>query len=104
MRGSYYLNAEDAADAVMHGTQIVWEVIEQRHLVVLDELGSREKVGDLHYQAVKRITDLRDNQPTIYIANLAPAALARCYDDRIASRILCGSIFELSGNDRRMNQ
>jgi len=41
--GSYYLTAEDAADALINGKEIVWEVITERRLVVLDELGSRER-------------------------------------------------------------
>jgi hypothetical protein len=98
---SFYLTSEDAADSVI-GDKLTWQIIAEKRLVVVDELGSREKVGDLHYQAVKRLADLRDRQPTVYVTNITPDDVGRLYDDRIASRLLCGSIFELAGDDRRM--
>jgi hypothetical protein len=38
----------------------------------------------------------------IYISNLEPEAIARVYDDRIASRLLCGTWYKLDGEDRRL--
>ncbi len=81
-----------------------WERIEGKSLAILDELGERERVGDLHYTTVKRFADCREahaDRIAIYISNLEPGALATVYDDRIASRLLAGTAFELSGEDRR---
>lgn len=76
----------------------------RKALAVLDELGTRERVGDLGYTVVKRFADIREQQAgrvAIYISNVAPHELANIYDDRLASRLLCGEVFELKGTDRR---
>lgn len=82
---------------------------EYRHLggkalTVLDELGTRERVGDLAYSTVKRFADVREQQAgrvAIYVSNVPPHELSSLYDDRLASRLLCGTVFELTGADRR---
>lgn len=74
-------------------------------LAILDELGTRQKTTDLHYQALKTFCDDRENcffRVAVYISNLEPEAIARVYDDRVASRVLCGTWFKLGGQDRRM--
>jgi hypothetical protein len=38
----------------------------------------------------------------VYVSNVAPNELASMYDDRICSRLLCGTWFELKGPDRRL--
>jgi len=81
-----------------------WSRIAAKDLAVLDELGCRQKVGDLHYGVVKRFADVRDqesNNVAIYISNLSPSQIAAAYDARIGSRILCGTVFKLDGKDRR---
>ena len=75
------------------------------NLVVLDEIGTRQKVIDLHYQAVKEFADAREldhQRVAIYISNLEPDQVAAVFDDRIALRLLCGTWFKLDGKDRRM--
>ena len=54
------------------------------------------------FVAVKKFAELRDGQPAIYVSNVKPETLGTLYDDRIASRVLCGSWYELVGDDRRM--
>lgn len=81
-----------------------YDRIGSKHLAVLDELGERERTGDLGYQAVKQFADVREQRAgrvAIYISNVPPHELADVYDDRLASRILCGTIHELTGDDRR---
>jgi len=73
-------------------------------LAVLDEIGARERTGDLDYEAVKLFADWREQKGgrvAVYISNLLPDRIADVYDDRIGSRILCGTWFELTGPDRR---
>ena len=82
----------------------MWEEIAEKDLAVLDELGTRQQVGDLHYSVVKRFADERElhaDRAAIYISNLSPEDFQKIYDDRISSRALCGTTFELKGNDRR---
>lgn len=70
-------------------------------LAVLDELAIRTSAKDLDYTAVKRFADIRTGKPTIYITNVQPADLGKLYDDRIFSRVACGTWYECTGEDRR---
>ena len=81
-----------------------WRRIALKDLAVLDELGSRKESGELQYGVVKRFADVRcqeSNNVAIYVSNLSPSQLASAYDDRVGSRILCGTIFKLEGEDCR---
>ena len=98
--GGLYDTAEWIVKRLLKG-DIGDKMIKGAPLAVLDELGQREKCGDAQYSAVKDFADLRRGKPTIYISNLAPDQIPTAYDDRIASRILCGTRFELTGEDRR---
>ena len=98
--GGRYWVAEELINYLLNHE---WDTrIKDCSLAVLDELGERIKNTDLHYTAVKRFADDRIHKPTIYISNLHPDEIAKAYDDRIASRILCGTCYELTGDDRRM--
>ncbi len=100
-----YWHVESLCDQVMGSGGDVWQTVEEKNLAILDELGTRERVTDLHYSSVKRFVDCRDlqgNKPAIYISNLDPKALADVYDARITSRVLRGTWFELAGEDRRL--
>lgn len=80
----------------------LWAKLARAHLVVVDELGSRDRVSDHHYECVKRIIDERQGQPLALASNHDIEALARLYDDRIASRIAAGTVLGLDGDDRRL--
>lgn len=83
------------------------DVIAGKALAVLDELGVRANSGDLGRSVVQRFADAREmhaGRVAIYCSNLTPAELAEVYDDRIASRLCSGTIFELQGRDRRRAQ
>lgn len=68
-------------------------------LVVIDEIGARD--WDRDRLAIQRLADSRVYRPTIWVANHAPERLAEVYDDRTASRVLCGTIVHMVGPDRR---
>ena len=81
-----------------------WERASEAELVVLDEIGGRDQVTSVDYDAVKKFADLRErnaNRVAVYISNLGPSALVDHYGDRVASRLLCGTVFHLQGSDRR---
>ena len=82
----------------------LWRQVEQARLVVLDELGAREKVSDHHYAAVKRLVDLREGKPLVCLSNLGLGDLARLYDDRLTSRLSAGTVVILEGPDRRLRK
>jgi len=81
-----------------------WDFIARKELAILDELGTRT-VNEFHYSVVKRFLDEREEHAGrvgIYISNIKPSDVSTLYDDRIASRLLCGTRVELSGKDRRV--
>lgn len=80
-----------------------WGTTSGALLVVLDELGTREKVTDTHYETVQKLIDLREGLPLILIANPDIAGIGRLYDARIASRCEAGTVVELKGKDRRVS-
>lgn len=80
----------------------LWTELAESNLVVLDEIGGRERVSDHHYETVKRILDDREGRPLICLSNLDAARLAAIYDDRIVSRLMAGTTVILSGRDRRL--
>jgi DNA replication protein DnaC len=79
-----------------------WRRVSNASLVVLDEIGCRNAVSDHHYEAVKKMIDIRHGRPLICISNLNLEAIEKVYDDRVASRLASGTVFELDGNDRRL--
>jgi hypothetical protein len=91
-----------AATGTAHPEQL-WAWLARRPLVVLDELGSRDRVSDHHYDAVKRVLDERHGKPLAVASNHPLAALAKLYDDRVASRLAAGTVVRLQGRDRRLD-
>lgn len=69
-------------------------------LVVLDDVGVREPT-DAMQQVLFDLLELRKDRPLVLTSNVSPETLADLYDDRIVSRVLAGTVLELSGSDRR---
>lgn len=90
------------ADGRRIGLNAYWESLATSTLVVLDELGSREKITDHHYDCCKRLLDDREGKPMMCISNLNLDQLSALYDDRVASRLSAGTVFYLQGEDRRL--
>jgi len=97
-----YSTLETLCNSIMAGDPMPWR--DAGELLVVDELGERSKVGDLHYTALKNTLDYREwhhRRVAIYVSNLSPADLCNLFDDRIASRLTAGSVFKLEAADRR---
>jgi len=84
--------------------QGVWNTWARQSVVVMDEIGSRDRVSDFHYETVKRAIDEREGRPAVFISNKPLKDLARIYDDRIASRLAGGTVLEMGGRDRRLGE
>ncbi len=80
-----------------------WKRMASAALVVMDELGCREKVTDHHYECVKRLIDDRHGKPLVVLSNLDLETLTVLYDDRVASRLAAGTVVMLEGDDRRLS-
>lgn len=82
--------------------ETLWGRWQRAPLMVLDELGARERVSDHHYEAVQRMLDERLDSPLVCISNLDGEGIARVYDDRILSRLAAGTVVHFQGKDRRI--
>ncbi len=104
-----YWSVDSLCDFVMKDppddVRAEWGRLKHRSaLAVLDEIGQRDKVGDLHATTLQGFLDRREQHAEsvgIYISNIDPADLGGLYDDRIVSRLLAGTVHHLQGDDRR---
>lgn len=78
-----------------------WRKLRTTGLVVIDEIGTRDPAPH-RYDAFLRLLDERVNRPLILTGNLHPEKkLGEVYDERIYSRIVAGTLIEVTGQDRR---
>jgi hypothetical protein len=73
-------------------------------LFVIDDIGTAREASDFSRETLLEVLDCRCDDPVrplVVTGNLAPGQLATAYDDRVASRILCGTVYHLGGADRR---
>lgn len=98
------LRADDgvAAKPARVYPQEIWKSWSDANLAVLDDLGTREKATDTHYETVKRAIDVRTGRPLVLTTNLDLDMLAAVYDDRMASRCAGGTVLHIGGPDRRI--
>lgn len=80
-----------------------WRRMALTPLVVLDELGGRDRVSDHHYETVKTMFDVRHGKPLVVTSNLDIVRIETIYDDRVASRLSAGTVVKLDGKDRRLS-
>lgn len=78
-----------------------WADIAERNLIVVDEVGARDRVTDFAYNMLKGVLDKREGRPLIVISNVTANAIAHLFDDRIASRLFCGTVCHVEGDDQR---
>ncbi len=69
----------------------LWRDIANFGCVLLDDIGSRERVSDSQYDAVKLTLDTRHGAPLVVTSNLHIKQLLDVYDDRITSRLAAGT-------------
>jgi len=101
---SIYTPADRLAEWTLHNDAYAWQHAGAVGLVVIDELGLRSRNSDLEYISVKRMADVREHRAAIWISNHKPDDIRQIYDDRIYSRICSGVWYELTGDDRRMQE
>ena len=82
--------------------ETVWRWVAGAALVVLDEVGCRDRVSDFAYETVKRVIDDRYGKPLVVLSNHTLDVVARLYDDRIADRLAEGTVIVLQGESRRL--
>lgn len=70
-------------------------------LLVLDDIGAKGNITQAFYDSVLELLNAREYQPMIVTSNIHLKAIELVYDGRVASRLGAGTVFELSGQDRR---
>ncbi len=104
---SLYITADKLTDLMWKPGDPWWGRLRECALVIVDELGETtiKDTERAAYNGIKRCLDGREmhtGRVGVYITNHSPADIAVIYDDRIASRVLCGTRHHLDGNDRRL--
>lgn len=117
--GGFYFTADDLAETVsdaMMGrlrtpgasrlicAKELWTELATCSLVVIDELGEREKVSDHHYGTLKRLLDRRESMPVVCIGNRSLRDIEQLYGEPVASRLAGGTVFQIAGPDRRLDR
>lgn len=104
LEGCRYWTVSDVMNAML-ARQAPWQVSwgwdhDGPNLAILDELGMHAP-RDFEFDAVKEFLDWREDKPAICISNHPPGRMREAYDERVESRLVAGTIFELKGPDRR---
>ena len=76
-------------------------------LCVLDEIGVGSTASDFRLDALLEVLNTRCDHPVkplIVTSNLEPKEIEKAYDDRVASRILAGTVHHVGGYDRRITK
>ena len=92
-----------------HGT--TWQESEQgifrkmtdTSLVIFNDVGLR-RPSEAAYEVFLQMLDVRVAKPTFFTSNLDPDQIRELFDDRIASRLLRGSVINAVGDDRRSEE
>lgn len=79
----------------------LWQQITDMDIMLLDDIGVRERVTDTAYDAVYQTIERRHGRPLIVTSNLGMDDLGRRYDDRVVSRLSGGTWVVLEQGDRR---
>ena len=70
-------------------------------LVLLDDVGTRDRSSEAAYEAFKGLLDSRDGKPLIVTSNHDVSVMATIFDPRVFDRLASGTVVELVGTSRR---
>lgn len=100
IRSSFNDSGESEAD-------IIYEFTGDRYkrFGIFDDIGA-QKISEFVLETWYNIIDkrYRDDIPTMFTSNLSLKELSILMGDRITSRIASGAVFELKGNDKRLQK
>jgi chromosomal replication initiation ATPase DnaA len=78
-----------------------WQYITRLPLLVLDDVALHEENNQIQTETLFRALEARTRLPLVVTSNRDPDGIGLSYDDRIRSRLCCGTIYELEGDDLR---
>ncbi len=99
-----YTDLDELCEALVTRSDKWRHIQDPDKCAILDEIGGRDVVSSVDADAVKKFLDLRENYANrvgIYVSNHSPDAIPELYGHRIASRLLCGTVFHMAGRDQR---
>lgn len=102
-KGKYRWSDEDREEVARWDRMM--KVIYRRPLVVFEEIGVGREAADFRLDVLLEVLEQRANDPVrpfVVTTNIEPSKLPGIYDDRIADRILCGTVHKMEGASRRM--
>jgi predicted ATPase len=76
-------------------------------VAVIDEIGVGGYAADFRLDSLLEVLNTRCSDPVkplIVTSNVEPRQIEADYDDRVASRILAGTVYHVAGDDRRIRR
>ncbi len=100
---AFWADAELLAEHAYEAESWPWRFAARAQLVIVDEVGCRSRYSEREYLAIKRMADQchRLAIPALWVSNLSPEQLRQHFDDRVFSRICCGTVVPVKGKDQR---
>lgn len=80
-----------------------WDYLRLAPLVVIDDLATRGGYTEPQYDQFYDLIEDRKMRPTMIVSNVSLTELGKIFDERIVSRLARGTIFTLTGRDRRLD-
>lgn len=78
------------------------KLIRDERLIIVDDIGRRAKESDHVLDTLIRVLNAREGgHPLVLVTNLTPEELAHNYNDRIASRMVAGTVVNVDSIDQR---
>jgi DNA replication protein DnaC len=81
-----------------------WNYIASVPLLILDDVGLREVHSEFQTETLYLALENREGKPLVCTSNLNPEEILTSYNDRIRSRLCSGTVYELRGRDRRLQE
>lgn len=100
MRGELHSKNPQAPNRVTEADMM--DYLGRCELLVIDEIGAREKASDAEIDVLHTLLSAREGRPTILVSNRQLSELATLYGAAIVSRISAGTAIEVAGPDRRV--
>ncbi len=102
---AFWADAELLAEHAYEQASWPWRFASRANLVIVDEVGCRSRSSEREYLGVKRMADQchRLGVPVLWVSNLTPEQLRQHFDDRVFSRLCCGTVIPVEGEDQRFS-
>jgi len=86
---------------VRYRPRTFWPWVERLPLVVIDDIGLRDRANDSQYEALKLLLDRRVGLPLVLTSNHDLDTIGKIFDARIYDRLFAGTLVELHGPSLR---